>query len=156
MQNYVYFAFLFEKGSKKFILCRLLDKIRILYTFRPKSLMSKHKIGWNSFKIHKKLETQSLWLKFWLFVFVAKTNPKLFLINILITCSLQNTVSRGQNDCLSFELKWQDVDKCLECWYFAQNLSWQYCIWIKLEWVDTSVCYRNSDVNGITHLHNQC
>ena len=36
---------------------------------------------------------------------------------------MQNKVSGGQNDCLSFKLKWQDVAKCLECWYFAQNLS---------------------------------
>ena len=27
MQNYSYFAFLFEKGSKKFIICRLLNRI---------------------------------------------------------------------------------------------------------------------------------
>ena len=37
-------------------------------------------------------------------------------------CSLPNKVSHGQNDCLSFKLKWQDVAKCLECWYFAQNI----------------------------------
>ena len=27
MQNYAYFSFLFEKGSKQFILCMLLDKL---------------------------------------------------------------------------------------------------------------------------------
>ena len=27
MQNYSYFAFLFEKGSKKIIVCRLLNRI---------------------------------------------------------------------------------------------------------------------------------
>ena len=61
---------------------------------------SRHKIGWNSLKIHKKLETQSIWLKFWPFVLWAKTNPKIFLICILIMCFLQNKVSRGQNNCL--------------------------------------------------------
>ena len=85
------------------------------------------------FKSHKELETQSILLKFWPFVLSAKTNLKLFLICILITCFLSNKVSHGQNYCLSLKLKWQDVTKCLECWYFAQNTSWQYCIRIKLE-----------------------
>ena len=116
---------------------------------------SKHKIGRNSLKVYQKLETQSIRLKFWPFVLWAKTNLKLFLIRILITWSSSNKVPRGQNDCLSFKLKWQDVAKCLECWYFAQNTSWQYCIWIKLELVDTYVYSRNNDVSRITHLHNK-
>ena len=33
MQNYSYFAFLFEKGSEKFIKCRLRQNLN-LYTFR--------------------------------------------------------------------------------------------------------------------------
>ena len=66
------------------------------------------------FKNHKELETQSIWLKFLLFVLWAKANPEFFLICILITCSLPNMASHSQNDCLAFKLKWQDVAKCLE------------------------------------------
>ena len=40
MQNYAYFAFLLEKGSKKFILCRLLDKsMNFVYLQKTKILI---------------------------------------------------------------------------------------------------------------------